>query len=121
MKYIINRASEMMFAKTPPCECAYLDKHLNIQVLYVSESKYNNRKHVKVKWRDVGTNHTETINQEGRTVITRRLPDIEEYTIDINNLHELNDLAREEGDIIISNSSKYKESPTITIYDDYIE
>jgi hypothetical protein len=118
MIYIINRASDHYIKKESPCEEAIEKAFENWDTRLCTEESYNNRFALKHgTWRSKGKNHT--LTEDG--YITRQMEDNLLYIIDINTLEDLHRLIDKYGTLIIDNGDSRNKTPTITIYDYYME
>jgi hypothetical protein len=116
MIYIIKRAS--IDKNKRPCEEAIKKPFANWDTRYCTEESFNNRFALKHgTWRSIGKNHT--LTEDG--YITRQMEDNLLYIIDINTLEDLHKIINKYGTLIIENGDSINKTPTITIYDDYIE
>lgn len=118
MIYIIKRASDRLFEKESPCEEAIKKPFANWDTRRCTEESYNNRFALKHgTWKSKGKNHT--LTEDG--YISRQMEDNLLYIIDINTLEDLHKLIDKYGTLIIGNGDSINKTPTITIYDDYME
>jgi hypothetical protein len=116
MIYIIKRAS--IDENKRPCEEAIEKPFENWDTHCCTEESYNNRfAWYQGTWRSKGKNHT--LTEDG--YITRQMEDNLTYIININTLEDLHKLILKYGTLIIDNGDSINKTPTITIYDDYIE
>jgi hypothetical protein len=116
MIYIIKRAS--IDKNKRPCEEAIQKPFANWDTRYCTEESYNNRYALKQgNWRSKGKNHT--LTKGG--YITRQMEDKLLYIINIKTLEDLHKLIDKYGTLIIDNGDSINKTPTITIYDDYME
>jgi hypothetical protein len=115
MIYIINRASDL--GNKRPCEEAKKKSFIYWDTYFCTEESYNERfSKENGNWRSKGKNHT--VTSEGH--ITRAYEKML-WTIEINNLEDLNKLNEKYGSLIIETPDYYNKTHSITIYDDYIE
>jgi hypothetical protein len=116
MIYIINRASD--FRNKRPCEEAVLRPFENWQERCCTEEYFDEHYSQRLGlWRSKGINHTTTLDGN----IIRQIEDKLLYIIDINTLEDLHKLIDKYGTLIIDNGDSINKTPTITIYDDYME
>jgi hypothetical protein len=118
MIYIIKRASDHFIKKESPCEEAVLRPFENWQERSCTEEYFNEHYSQRLGlWRSKGINHTTTLDGN----IIRQIEDKLLYIIDINTLEDLHKLIDKYGTLIIDNGDSINKTPTITIYDDYME
>ena len=120
MKFIVERTS--IWDDAQPIEGTKKESIPNWDKRTCTEEYYN--KHIagtfgnETKWREKGTEHSKPT----KNTIKRRLPDdITVWTIEINSLEEIMELAKI-NDIIIKTSNIFcYDLPVIEIYDSYRE
>ena len=118
MIYIIKRASDRLFEKESPCEEAIKKTFENWHERSCTEEYFDEHYSPKLGlWRSKGINHTTTLDGN----IIRQIEDVILWSIEINTLEDLHKLIDKYGTLIIDNGDSINKTPTITIYDDYME
>jgi len=116
MKFLVKRTS-LRWEDKKPCKSAKKEKLT--YVVYTTVSSFEKAK--KYPWFEDWYKNGENFRKENGMLVCDRKEKENVWTIEINNLNELINLIKEEGKIVILETS-YKEAPFgIEIYNDYRE
>ena len=116
MKFIIGRTS-IYDEKKKPCDEAERGSIENWDVRTCDEAEFDRKLSGRCGlWRDKGKNHKAL----GNGWIARQLPDMEGWTVTLNNLEELMSFSAKYGKLILKPNG-HSNFGRIEIYDDYRE
>lgn len=112
MIYTVSRTS--LWGDEKPCEEAVKRSFENWDIRACSEEQYDREHDAHQAWRSDGKNHK--ITDEG--YIARQFDDVVDWSVEINNLEELNSFIVKHGSVVISKNVFMCNVFDIEIYDD---